>query len=205
MPFDRALLLQGSRTAMIGWCDCSRDDLDQCPGNSSPPTPTRPRVSARSFRGARSSAGSQRLWSHRRRQELVRAVAMQSRLVMSDAGVPGSSTANVAAPSPASDSWTPPQHYTYVSIDRAFKANLARLTFGISPVALAQPYFDWLAHLVTFSGKQMQLVEDAAHTLARLAAYAAQTITGAETAPCITPLPQDHRFQSAAWHVGPTM
>ena len=33
--------------------------------------------------------------------------------------------------------WALAEHHTYVSIDRAFKANLARLPFGVGPVALA--------------------------------------------------------------------
>jgi polyhydroxyalkanoate synthase subunit PhaC len=128
---------------------------------------------------------------------------VQSRLLLPDAGAPDTSPAGTAAPWPASDAWPLPQHYTYVSIDRAFRANLARLTFGISPVALAQPYFDWLAHLVTSPGKQMQLVENAAHAGARFAAYVAQAVIDANTPPCITPLPQDHRFQAPAWRHWP--
>jgi len=42
---------------------------------------------------------------------------------------------------PSNASWALPEHHTYVSIDRAFKASLARLTFGVSPVALAQSYY----------------------------------------------------------------
>ena len=53
-----------------------------------------------------------------------------------------------------------PDHYAYASIDRALKANLARLTFGLSPAVLGEQTFDWLAHLAVSPGKQLQLVEN---------------------------------------------
>jgi polyhydroxyalkanoate synthase subunit PhaC len=117
--------------------------------------------------------------------------------MMANAEMPDSPTVN-AASLPTTVAWALPEHYTNVSIDRAFKANLARLTLGVSPVALAQPYFDWLAHLVTSPGKQIQLVENAVRTSAYLAAYVCQAVTNADTPPCITSVRQDHRFQAAA-------
>jgi poly[(R)-3-hydroxyalkanoate] polymerase subunit PhaC len=82
--------------------------------------------------------------------------------------MPRPSIEGTASAPTTTDSWALPEHYTYVSIDRAFKANLARLTFGVGPVALAHPYFDWLAHLAVSPGKQMQLVENAIRTSALL-------------------------------------
>jgi len=123
--------------------------------------------------------------------------------IMADAEMPRSSIVNIGGALPTTVGWALPEHYTYVSIDRAFKANLARLTFGVSPVALAQPYFDWLAHLVASPGKQMQLLETAVRESVRLAVNISQTGTNPDIQPCITPTPQDHRFQAAAWRRWP--
>jgi len=93
--------------------------------------------------------------------------------------------------------------YTYESLDRAFKANLARLTLGLSPAVLAEQTFDWLAHLAISPGKQLQLIEKGFHKSARLASYAAQSALNPDVAPCIAPLPQDRRFEGATWQRWP--
>ena len=74
-------------------------------------------------------------------------------------------SSNQAAASPVAD------HYGYVSIDRAFRSNLARLTFGLSPAVLWEQTFDWFVHLATSPGKQMQIIEDAFRKLARLGVH----------------------------------
>src|SRR4051794_31891205 len=56
--------------------------------------------------------------------------------------------------------------------DRAFHALLARLTGGISPVALSLAYLDWAAHLVTAPERQMQIATDAAQRLRQLVDHA---------------------------------
>jgi polyhydroxyalkanoate synthase subunit PhaC len=95
-------------------------------------------------------------------------------------------------------------HHTYVSIDRAFKATLARLTFGLSPAVLAEQTFDWLAHLAISPGKQLQLAENALRGSARLAKCAGEAATpDSGGAACIEPLPQDRRFQEAEWQQWP--
>ena len=94
-------------------------------------------------------------------------------------------------------------HHMYLSFDRAFKANLARLTFGLSPAVLAEQTFDWLAHLVISPGKQLQLIEKAFRDAARFGIYAAQSVADPGTPPCISPLPQDRRFQGETWQRWP--
>jgi poly[(R)-3-hydroxyalkanoate] polymerase subunit PhaC len=96
-----------------------------------------------------------------------------------------------------------PGHYTAQAIDHAFKANLARLTLGISPAGLATSYFNWLGHLALSPGKHMELVEKAARKAARLAIHAGTAGMNAEAAPCIEPLPQDRRFSGEAWRQWP--
>jgi len=94
-------------------------------------------------------------------------------------------------------------HFGYVSVDRAFTANLARLTFGLSPVVLVGQYFDWLAHLAVLPGTQLDLAEKAFRKLARFSAYSAQYVSNPATPPCIEPLPHDRRFEGQAWRQWP--
>jgi len=82
-------------------------------------------------------------------------------------------------------------HYAYLSIDRAFKANLARLTVGLSPPVLAEQAYDWLAHLAISPGKQLQLVEKWLRETARFSSYVAQNLVNPDTPPCISPLPHE--------------
>ncbi|MCP5159793.1 MAG: polyhydroxyalkanoic acid synthase [Gammaproteobacteria bacterium] len=89
------------------------------------------------------------------------------------------------------------------TIDRMVNANLARGTAGISPAVLAMAYFDWLMHLGLSPGKQALLNEKAIRKMVRLALYAFKSSQKPETLPCIEPLPQDHRFDSASWRLWP--
>ena len=96
-----------------------------------------------------------------------------------------------------------PGHYTARALDRAFKANLARLTAGITPAGLSGIYFDWLSHLALSPGKQLELSEKAARKLTRFAHHAGQLALDPSTPPCIEPLPQDRRFRDEAWQQWP--
>jgi polyhydroxyalkanoate synthase subunit PhaC len=93
--------------------------------------------------------------------------------------------------------------YSYLSIDRAFKTNLARLTVGLSPPVLAEQAYDWLAHLAISPGKQLQLVEKWFRETALFSSYVAQSLVNPDTPPCITPLPHDRRFKGEAWQRWP--
>ncbi|NNG03358.1 MAG: polyhydroxyalkanoic acid synthase [Inquilinus sp.] len=110
--------------------------------------------------------------------------------------------ASVSAPA-VSAARPPPGHYTAHAMDRAFKANLARLTGGMTPAGLASLYFDWLAHLALSPGKHLELAEKTSRKLARLMLYAWQAAADRETTPCIEPLPQDRRFSGEAWRQWP--
>lgn len=89
-------------------------------------------------------------------------------------------------------------------LDRSFHAGAARVTAGLSPSALAGAYADWALHLMTSPGKQTQLVEKAVRKAQRLVRYAGRCATEKDAAaPCITPLPQDRRFQGEAWQKWP--
>ncbi|WP_343115961.1 PHA/PHB synthase family protein [Ostreiculturibacter nitratireducens] len=97
----------------------------------------------------------------------------------------------------------PPDSYSTESLDRATKAHLARFTLGISPFGLASTYYSWWLHLMGSPGKQAQLVEKAARKIARLMIHSAQTMREPDSAPCIEPLPHDHRFDDAGWRNWP--
>ena len=114
---------------------------------------------------------------------------------------------NVPTPIPPADAkleeQPSPGHFAAQAIDRAFKANLARLTAGITPAGLAGTYFDWASHLMLSPGKQMELAEKGWRKLARLSRYAGQATLDPNTQPCIAPLPQDYRFSDSAWEHWP--
>lgn len=93
--------------------------------------------------------------------------------------------------------------FSYQSIDRALKANLARLTLGLSPAVLAEQTFDWLVHLAVSPGKQLQLAENWLRMVEEFGVYAAQSAAGKEVPPCIGPSPQDRRFAGEAWQKWP--
>jgi len=96
-----------------------------------------------------------------------------------------------------------PGHFAAQAIDRAFKANLARLTAGITPTGLACIYFDWISHLALSPGKQLELAEKGWRKLARFSRYAGKAALDPDTEPCIEPLPQDYRFTDSAWESWP--
>lgn len=135
------------------------------------------------------------------RRSLTSANPTTAVMVPDTKGKSRSSSAPGAAP--AADAWSLTDRYTYLSVDRAFKANLARLTFGLSPAVLGAQAFDWLAHLAISPGKQAQLIEKWARKATRLAMYAGQSLADPSTPPCIEPLPQDRRFRSEAWRNWP--
>jgi polyhydroxyalkanoate synthase len=96
-----------------------------------------------------------------------------------------------------------PERTPFAGVDRTFKANLARLTQGVTPAGIARAYFDWLMHMMLAPGKQLQLVEKAGRKAIRLSMYAASAATDSKTPPCIAPLPQDRRFADEAWRGWP--
>ena len=91
----------------------------------------------------------------------------------------------------------------FKAIDRIVQTNVARLSGGISPAALALAFLDWGMHLATAPGKATELTLKAARKGQRLAASAAAELAGADDAPAIEPLPSDHRFRSPEWDKPP--
>lgn len=88
-------------------------------------------------------------------------------------------------------------------------ATISRMTHGISPVSLALAWSDWALHLTVSPGSWMHLGTKAVRKQLRLLHYVARCWRDASGAPCgpcepcIVPLPQDRRFDSAAWQRWP--
>ncbi|MGH1570388.1 PHA/PHB synthase family protein [Methylobacterium sp. P31] len=90
------------------------------------------------------------------------------------------------------------------AIDQSVHASVARMTAGLSPAALAEAWFDWAIHAAFSPGKQATLVMKLLRKQMRLAQFAARSaVLQGHAAPCIDPLPQDHRFDDPAWQVWP--
>ncbi len=101
---------------------------------------------------------------------------------------------------PPADPWADIEPPTVT--DRLLHAALGRMTSGISPVALALAWMDWSLHLAQSPGKWARLCDKALRKAGRFGDYAARAAAG-PAAPCIQPLPQDRRFDGAAWQRWP--
>jgi poly[(R)-3-hydroxyalkanoate] polymerase subunit PhaC len=88
--------------------------------------------------------------------------------------------------------------------DRAFHAMLARLTGGISPVALLLAYTDWLSHLAASPQRQIEISQEAVQDAKRLI-ESAQQYPKPDQGPwsLIKPQPQDRRFARPEWESPP--
>ena len=103
-------------------------------------------------------------------------------------------------PSPLSHTHTTMEQ----ALDKGLKAGLAKLTAGLSPIALASAYSDWAMHLASAPGKQLELLEKAGKKTRRLASHATLCAGNPDTPDtCITPLPQDKRFKDESWQKWP--
>lgn len=96
-----------------------------------------------------------------------------------------------------------PDRYATQALDRAYRAHLARFTFGITPFGLASTVFTWWVHLLGAPGKQVQLAEKAARKAARFAIQAVAAARDPTAAPCIEPLAHDTRFRAEDWRQPP--
>ncbi len=104
--------------------------------------------------------------------------------------------------SPLSERPTPSPlsgRYATRSLDRAFKANLAKATGGTSPAGVATVIYEWLAHLAMSPGKQLELTEELGFKLAYLTRRVRHMNPAWDTRPCLEPTPRDNRFGHEAW------
>jgi polyhydroxyalkanoate synthase subunit PhaC len=90
------------------------------------------------------------------------------------------------------------------TLDRSVHAAAARFTGGLSPAAIIEANMDWLTHLATSPGKQLQLAETAFKKAFQLLHHTGECALRRGTDnPCVEPLPQDRRFTAAAWQEWP--
>ena len=89
------------------------------------------------------------------------------------------------------------------TFDRSLGSSVSRFTLGLSPIAIAEAYFDWLAHIAASPGKRLQLGEKALRKSLRLAHYMATCAAADPGHQCIAPLPNDKRFIAPEWKQWP--
>lgn len=88
-------------------------------------------------------------------------------------------------------------------LDHILHGKMAKLTGGISPIALALAGFDWWAHLMFSPAKQQMLRQSLMEKTAQITEYAAKAASGAQVDPVITASSGDHRFVSDNWQRWP--
>ena len=117
---------------------------------------------------------------------------------------PGSDPRSALPPATRADEPAPAPQDEEPVVDRAFHAALARLTGGISPVAISLAFIDWASHLAAAPQRQLEIAQEAARNAARLARAAGRTAE-ADQRPwsLIKPQPQDHRFAKPEWENPP--
>jgi polyhydroxyalkanoate synthase subunit PhaC len=88
--------------------------------------------------------------------------------------------------------------------DRALHAMLARLTGGISPVALSLAFIDWASHLASAPQRQMEIAQDGMRSASRLLETALHYFSPNQGPwSLIKPQPQDRRFAGPEWETPP--
>lgn len=85
-------------------------------------------------------------------------------------------------------------------VDRSHHAMLAGAFMGLSPISLLGAWQDWLLHLSLAPGKQAELALKGLEKIQRFRGFLASAAADpAGRAACITPLPQDRRFDHPGW------
>lgn len=94
------------------------------------------------------------------------------------------------------------ESFSATALDNVFKANMARLTGGISPAGFISLYFTWATHLALSPGKQVSLIEKMYRKAFKLS-LSSPSLMQAKSPTCIEPLPQDKRFCGSSWQQWP--
>ncbi|MDN2579697.1 alpha/beta fold hydrolase [Aquibium sp. ELW1220] len=112
-------------------------------------------------------------------------------------------SASGAGPSSAAGT-APARRDVFRDVDRFHHAMLAGAFMGISPISLLGAWQDWLLHLSLAPGKQAELAMKGLEKIQRFRGFlAACAHDPARKAACITPLPQDRRFDHPGWQSPP--
>jgi polyhydroxyalkanoate synthase subunit PhaC len=106
-------------------------------------------------------------------------------------------------PEPVSEARRGRQPETFEA-DRALHAMLARLTGGISPVALSLAFIDWASHLASAPQRQMEIAQDGMRSASQLLETALHYFSPNQGPwSLIKPQPQDRRFAAPEWETPP--
>ena len=98
---------------------------------------------------------------------------------------------------------TTPSRDSNPTIDRMFRATLARATLGMSPAMLSMAYLDWGAHLATSPSAQARIAAAAVGNAVRLSSYAVRSVLDREAARPHDSPPRDRRFRHPGWRRWP--
>jgi len=123
------------------------------------------------------------------------------------AHVPGyadSRGAVVAAEPPHAEPAPKTQQPETYQADRALHALAARLTSGISPVALSLAFIDWASHLAAAPQRRMEIAQEGMRDAAGFLETASHYFSpGQGPWSLIKPKPQDRRFAAPEWETPP--
>jgi polyhydroxyalkanoate synthase len=91
------------------------------------------------------------------------------------------------------------------SVDRLLRAMVMRATAGRSPVSVMTAFADWAGHLALAPSVQWKLAQHAFSMYGQFCHYASICAGGGSPPEryCVEPLPQDNRFDDAAWQQWP--
>ncbi|PWE18511.1 poly-beta-hydroxybutyrate polymerase [Marinicauda salina] len=90
----------------------------------------------------------------------------------------------------------------HAALDRGVRAAAARLTQGVSPLAVTAPWVDWAVNLAASPGRMLDLGEKAVADGARLAAWAGRRAAGENAEPPFE-LDQRHCLDDPDWRAPP--
>lgn len=108
--------------------------------------------------------------------------------------------ASAHAPAPARDDSDLPD---FRSVDRVLRASLARITQGVSPVAVADAWNEWAVSLLGAPGKQLALALRGSMHLTRLALWLPTAAARGPNPTPFAPGPDDRRFNDPRWNRWP--
>ena len=104
----------------------------------------------------------------------------------------------------AAPSNLPGSRDVFRDVDRFHHAMLASAFMGISPISLIGAWQDWLLHLSLAPGKQAELALKGMEKIQRFRGFLAACARDPNgRGACITPLPQDRRFEHPGWQSPP--
>ena len=101
-------------------------------------------------------------------------------------------------PKPA-EQWGSDRVPSLRSYDRLLRAIRARVTQGISPIAVADAWTNWAVHLAMAPGKQGELALSAANMAARFGLWLPGALAGEAREAPASVSPHDQRFAAADW------